>query len=243
MNRIIDAHARVGAGREGDSRPLEVALAEMDAQGVACAWVAPPDDCVAVRNRAGNELLAHIVRAHPGRFIGCAVANPWYAESAVAELQRALGDGLRAVCLYPPLQGFQLSDPLVDPLVETAIAFGAPIYAHTGTPICAEPFQLAALAQRHPRARFIMGHMGYADFWYDGALAAATVDNIWLETSFMDGDVITAAVRKLGAERFLFGSAAPLSALVPELAKIRALPLPPADLDLLLGGNAERLLP
>ena len=214
----------------------------MDASGIARAWVAPPDECVAVYNRRGNEMIAEAVAMHPGRLVGCAVANPWYGRAAVDELDRAFRSGLRVLFVLPPVQGFQLSDPLVDPLIEVAVAHRAPIYAHTGTPICSEPFQLAALARRHPQARFIMGHMGYADFWYDGPAAAAMAENIWLETSFMDGDVIASAIRELGHHRFLFGSAAPLSAIVPELDKIRSLPVSPDDLARILGGNAEALL-
>ncbi len=242
MQPIVDVYARVGLGRPEETRPIEAALAEMDALGIARAWIAPPDECVAVYNRRGNEMIAQAVAAHPTRLVGYAVANPWYGAAAVEELERAFRSGLRALFLLPPVQGFQLSDPLVDPLIEVAIAHRAPVYAHTGTPICSEPFQLAALARRHPEARFIMGHMGYADFWYDGPHAAAMADNIWLETSFMDGDVIAAAIRQLGAHRFLFGSTAPLSAVSPELEKIRSLPIPAVALAKILAGNAEALL-
>jgi len=160
----------------------------------------------------------------------------------VRELERAFGLGLRALCLLPPVQGFQLSDPLVDDLVALAAGRGAPIYAHTGTPVCSEPFQLTALARRHPRGRFIMGHMGYADFWTDGIEAAAAADNVWLETSLIDGDILTLAVQRLGSRRLVFGSAAPISALDIELEKVQDLDLPPEDLRRILGGNAAELL-
>jgi hypothetical protein len=183
-----------------------------------------------------------LVAVHPDRFVGYAVANPWFGDRAVAELRRAFGSGLKALFLHPPVQGFQLSDPLVDPLVEVAIEHGVPIYAHTGTPICAEPFQLAALARRFPQGRFIMGHMGYADFWYDAIPAGQSSDNIWLETSHIDPDLILNGLASLGAARFLFGSCAPYSSVKVELAKISTLPLDEHDRALVLGGNAGELL-
>jgi len=88
-----------------------------------------------------------------------------------------------------------------------------------------------------------MGHMGFADFWYDAVPAAATSENIWLETSLMDGGTIADAAERLGVERLVFGSAAPLSALGAEIEKISRLPLPQPDVERILRHNAERLLP
>jgi len=234
---VIDVHCRIG-----DDRTVEAALREMDSAGVSQAWVCPKDVYAAVRNVEGNSQTAQLVRAYAGRFVGCAVANPWYGKDALVELERALGLGLKVLCLLPPVQGFQLSDHLVDDLVRLASERGTPIYAHTGTPICSEPFQLAALARRHPRGKFIMGHMGFADFWTDAAVAAMTSENIYLETSLMDGDVITEALRKLGSRRLVFGSDAPISDVDVELRKIRSLPASPQEIGHILAGNAKEIL-
>lgn len=242
MSQIIDIHSRVGQGRE-ESRSIDDALREMDAAGIARAWICPPDAAIAVRNREGNDLIAAAVAAHPDRFIGCAVANPWHGPNALDELRRAFDRGLRALLLHPPLQGFQLSDPIADPLVAVAREHTAPVYAHTGTPICSEPFQLLALARRHPRVNFIMGHMGFADFWYDAPHAAQAAPNILLETSFIDDSIILDALERVGPTRILFGSASPLSIPAVELEKITSLPIPPDDLQKILHLNAEGLLP
>lgn len=242
MNRITDAFSRIGAGRPEESRLPDTALREMDAAGVELSWVAPTDSFVAVDNREGNDYVAQVVAKHPDRFVGCAVANPWYGDRAVEELRGAFGSGLKVLFLYPPAQGFQLSDPLVDRLVEAAIEHSVPVYAHTGTPVCAEPFQLAALARRFPEGRFIMGHMGYSDFWYDAAPAAQSCDNIWLEVSLIDPDIISNGVAILGARRFLFGSCAPYSSVKLELEKLGELEMSEDDRALVLGGNAGELI-
>ncbi len=238
---VIDVFSRAGEGRPEESRLLQQAIAEMNAAGVSLSLIAPPDVNAAVRNREGNDAIAAAVVAHPGRLAGYAVANPWYGTKAVAERPRALDCGLKGLFLHPPVQGFQLSDPLVDPLVAAAVDRGAPVYAHTGTPVCAMPLQLTALARRFPAGKFIMGHMGYADFWYDAIPAAEASGNIWLETSFIDSDLIQEAVRRLGAGRLLFGSAAPLSAVQVELAKIRGLDLRAGEIRKITYGNAAEL--
>ena len=242
MAGYIDVCSRIGEGRPYESRSVDQALREMDTACIEQAWIHPPDVCVAVRNREGNDLIAETIANNPDRFVGCMVVNPWHGKEGLGELNRAFTRGLRILYLHPPVQGFQLSDPLVDPLIEWAIQHSAPIYAHTATPICAMPFQLAALARRHPKAKFIMGHMGYSDFWYDAAAAAQSSDNIWLETSFIDGDLLIESIKKLGADRFVFATASPLSGAKPEREKLLDLGLPEESLDKIMRSNAMRML-
>jgi len=192
-------------------------------------------------NDAANRRLARIVRAHPDRLIGMAVANPWFGEKALETLRRAEDDGLRGLKLHPPLQGFQLSDEIVDPLARLAKEFDWPVYCHTGTPICSEPLQLTELARRHPDVQFVMGHMGWSDFACDTMNAAAMSANIHLETSHMIGSMIGDAVARVGAERVLFGSDSPMSTLGAELAKFASIQLSPSDRALVLGGSALAL--
>ena len=118
--------------------------------------------------------------------------------------------------------------------------FGVPVYFHTGTPIYALPLQLAALARDFPDVSFIMGHSGFADFWYDALPAAQDAPNIILEASFAMPSMLAQAVEVLGPERLVFGSDAPMSDPVLELLKLRQLALPGEEL--ILGDNMARLL-
>jgi len=49
-------------------------------------------------------------------------------------------------------------------------------------------------------------------------------------------------VKKHGADKILFGTDAPWSNAVTEIAHLRSLPLPAYDIDAIIGGNAKRLL-
>jgi uncharacterized protein len=242
MSNYIDVHSRVGEGRPFESRTVDDALREMDETGIEQAWICPTDVYTAVLNSEGNNFIAKTVASHSNRFVGCAVANPWFGKKALIELRAAFEKGLRVLYLCPPVQGFQLSDIIVDSLIEVAIEFNAPVYAHTGTPVCSEPFQLAALARRNPKAKFIMGHMGYADFWYDATPAAKANENIWIETSFINADVLKDGIAKIGVSRFLFGTSAPLSGVRPEIQKILDLGLSTESTKMILYHNALKVL-
>jgi predicted TIM-barrel fold metal-dependent hydrolase len=212
--KIIDASSTLDPG---GAKKL---LREMDRHGVERAVIGPAKNFVAVENRRGNSYVAKAARRHPHRFIGFAVASPWYGKKAVAELQRAFDLGLAGLKIYPAVQGFILTDPQIFPLIEFADRVRWPVYCVTGTPICAMPLQLAELAERHPRVKFIMGHGGFCDFWNDIPDALARCSNLYIETAYILPSQIAAWIKEAGIGKFVFGSDHPFSSLRLELRKI-----------------------
>jgi predicted TIM-barrel fold metal-dependent hydrolase len=73
--------------------------------------------------------------------------------------------------------------------------------------------------------------------------AATRLPNLYLETSAMPyPQLIAAAVERVGAARVIFGSDGPGCNPALELDKIRRLGFDGATEELVLGGNASRLL-
>ena len=237
---ICDAHVHIGR-KDGISLSVEDLLAAMDKHHVDKACVCPGDAEIAVYNRRGNRSLLRIQREHPDRLFCFAAVNPWYGKKAVRELERALGEGLCGLKLNSSLQGFLLCSSLVDPVIECAQEFQAPVYCHTGTPIHSTPFQLAELARRFPDVDFIMGHSGYADFWYDAVPAAVSASNVCLETSYIIDAVLTDALDKIGPDRIVFGSDMPVGHQQLELDKVIGL-FGAETRSKILGENMVRLL-
>ncbi len=236
---IIDSHCHLGVGFRKRATVDDV-LREMDRAGVERAVVSTVDEFIAVSNREGNDEILRAVRAHPDRLKGLSAVNPWFREKGVFELSRCLGAGLSGLKLNSHLQGFVLSDPLVHPLVEICRSFGVPLYAHTGTPVVAEPFQLAELARTFPDVPMVLGHMGYTDFWYDAVPAALQSDNIYLETSLIDIMNIRTAIEEVGADRILFGSDFPESDLSLEVEKMSLVEMTAEARARIMGENAAR---
>ena len=237
---IIDSHCHLGVGFRKRTTVDEL-LREMDRAGVERAVVSTVDEFIAVSNREGNDEVLRAVRAHPDRLKGLSAVNPWFREKGVSELSRCLEAGLSGLKLNSHLQGFVLSDPLVHPLVATCRSFGVPLYAHTGTPVVAEPFQLAELARAFPDVPMVLGHMGYTDFWYDAVPAALQSQNIYLETSLIDIMNIRTAIEKVGPDRILFGSDFPESDLSLEVEKMSMVEMTAEARARIMGENAARL--
>ena len=217
----IDACCTVGVDREYALTP-EALVREMDFAGVDRAVVSSPDRCLAVSNREGNDSLFEAAHRFPDRLFPSCAANPWYGRGAVEELRRALGLGARMLVVAPSLQGFALSDELLDPLVAEAAVARVPVYVHTGNPQGATPFELALRARRHPELDWIMGHSGATDFWNDVQHAARLAPNVYLESSFARPFIFRSHCSGVGFDRGIMGSGAPVSSLRFEWAEMRA---------------------
>lgn len=241
---IIDAHVRLGHGREVSLEAAEL-LATMDALGIDRALVAPAEREVAYHNRDGNRAVAAAAARSAGRLVPYAVANPWRGADAVQELARARDAGARALHVDSVLQGFDLLDGLVDRLLEFAADNGWPVYVRTGTPPNALPLPLATLARRYPDVPFIMGRSGATDFWIDAAPALRHAPNLYGDTCYAPWDTVLDELGRdpaIGTSRLVFSTDAPYAVPRAELRRVLDWPLDEAARRDVLGGNLERLL-
>jgi predicted TIM-barrel fold metal-dependent hydrolase len=237
---IIDFHTNIGEAADLYCDPDEL-LKEMDDNDVQQAVVCPTDRYMAVFNEEGNSYITETVNKHPERFIGFGCASPWYGSKAVEEVKKIKNMGLKGIKFHPFIQGFMLSDKFMDPVLEACAKQSLVVMVHTGTPISSMPFQLKEVALRFPEIKFIMGHMGWSDFWYDAALAAKDLPNIYLEISYQMPSVIKDAIQVCGAERVVYGSDWPYSRMRIELNKVRVAPTVAAKNDI-LALNAKRIM-
>lgn len=237
---ILDAQCHLGEGcryRVSSQALLEL----MDKNRVDRAVIVPVDQFVAVYNREGNDFILEAARRHPDRFLPMITANPWYGGKAVEEARRGFEAGAVGIKLHPGLQGFQITDEVVHPLVKLAGELDKPVYFHTGTPVTSMPLQLTELAQQFPSVKFIMGHMGFSDFWNDVADATRGAPNIYLETSAHWPSFIVEMVGTFGAQRIMYGSDTPMNLMGLEIEKITRHITKEEDLEAILHRTAESL--
>lgn len=201
-------------------------------------------DPAEVRQR--NDEVLQAIKHAPDRIMGFVYLSPKHSEESLDEINRCVRDG--------PMIGVKLwvsmrcHEPQLDPIVRRASELKAPILQHTffrrggNLPGESAPSHLAALAARHPDARFLCGHSG-AD-WELGLRAIRTSPNIWAETGGFDptAGLVEMAVRELGAARVIFGSDAGGRSFGSQLAKVQSADLPDAERRLVLRDNLRGLL-
>ena len=236
--KFIDAHVHIGNGIRSQLDVVSL-LKQMDAAGLALAVVCPQDRFIAVDNKEGNDFVINAVKTHPGRLAGLATANPWLGEAAAEEIRRSLDKGLSGVKIHSVLQGFTLSEHIIDGILEVAAEFDVPVYAHTGTAGVAEPFHLIELARRFPTINFIMGHGGASDYYNDSVRGLEFVENVWLETS-RNGPANYCLWKNSGLTgKIVFGSNAPDYIPQVEIETLKDVLTDPQDQEKVLSLNIQ----
>lgn len=231
---VIDAHMHVGSfpmfGAEATTADLE---SWMDAYGIDIGIVF-----------AGDNRMVESAIGDNARFRGLVWVNP-RQQGHLDQLRSLLESGrFVGAKLHPLLDGYHPNDPVVHPVAKMLADFDLPALVHCGHPIFTLPWSIEELAVSNPDTKIILGHMGHGNIVYINASidVAGRRPNVYLETSGMPTlSRIPHAIQQVGADRVLFGSDAPLHDPGQEKDKIALSGVTGADLEAILGGNAERI--
>jgi aminocarboxymuconate-semialdehyde decarboxylase len=187
--------ARIG---ESSVRPLgprmcdpAARLADMDrlgitTQAVSCTpfllYPEAPADLALEVARVSNDSLAEMARRHPGRFAPLASVPLQDPPRAAAELERAVGLGLRGVEIPPSTPDLAFDDRRLEPFWSVAEAMRIPLCVHPfesapkgalarhllsplvgnlhDTGLAATLLLVGGVLERHPRLRIVLYHAG-----------------------------------------------------------------------------------
>jgi len=187
-----------------------------------------------------NDYIMECIIADSSRFQGFVCLDP-HGEDAAAELEGWFARGLVGLKLSPMTHRFSFACNAVAALAVCCGEHGLPLYAHTVYNPGASTARFLALAKQFPGTHFILGHMGFGPADREAVEAAATLDNLFLETSTGNFLQLQEALARAGHTKLIFGSEFPLSHPRVELEKILLLSLRGHELDKVLGGNIRAL--
>jgi predicted TIM-barrel fold metal-dependent hydrolase len=167
-----------------------------------------------------------------------------------AEIARMRTMGLTGFKMHPEYQSFDPLAPGLEPVYAAAVRYGMTLFFHAGGDVAFEsvrgtPAVFAELLGEWPDLDAVLAHMGGFRQWHavTGRLAGR---DVYFDTAYTLGhlpdDEFVALAREHGCERVLFGSDGPWTDVAEQLAHLRRLPFTPAELDDILGLNAERML-
>ena len=164
--------------------------------------------------RLANDYVLRMRDSEPDAILPFCYVTPAFPDDAVSEIERCVGgQAMAGVKLWVARKA---TDPGLDPIMDAAVAMDVPVLQHawlksTGNlPGESTPFDVADLARRHPRARIIMAHLNGVG--YRGIEAVVDAPNVVVDTSGGDPEsgMVEMAVRRLGADRVVYGSDAPI---------------------------------
>lgn len=240
---IIDFHTHVDEAPAFGwiDRPEKI-VGLLDEAGIDLAAVMTYTDLPGLNPDALRSILA-AVASFPDRLIAFVRLDPNHRAEAATLLEEAVAAGVRGLKLHPTTT---LAHPAEEPtvaLLRRCGELGIPVLFHCGDDPYTTPQAIALAARLAPRTAIVLGHMGGYFHVEEAIEAAAAHPNLYLETSAMPYPaLIRVAIDRVGAGRVLFGSDGPGCNPRLELHKVRLAGLTPADEELVMGGNAARLL-
>ena len=198
--------------------------AELDGHGVTHAAL--------IASMPGDEAsVERAVSEFPDRFFGFFMVNP-LEEGALERVQVALRCGLHAVCLFPGMHRYPMSDARAEAVIKAAAdSGGRAVFVHCGVLTVgirkklglsspfdmrfSNPLELHSIALRYPRLKFVLPHFG-GGYLREALMLADLCPNVYLDTSSSNSwmryegldlkTVFRRALDVVGAQRLLFGT-------------------------------------
>ncbi|MFC1981543.1 amidohydrolase family protein [Chloroflexota bacterium] len=204
-----------------------------------------------------NDYILESIARYPQRLIGFCAVQPQSYEAAIAEIERCARGGIRGVGeMRPDTQLFDLADvELMQPFVETLRKHRLILLTHTSEPIGHNypgkgnitPDTLYPFITSFPDVTIVCAHWGGGlPFYALMPEVKQAMKNVYFDTAaspFLYSPHVYQQVSQLvGADRILFGSDYPLLAQNRLLQEINHADLPEEERNLILSGNARRLL-
>ena len=198
----------------------------------------------------GNDAMLEIAAREHGRVRMYVTVNPNYTDHALREIERCVERGAIGIKL---LASRRADDPLLDPIAERAAHRTLPVLHHIWqhrrrewpSQEISDGADLARLAARHPRANFILAHIGGGGDYAHTFPAIVDTPNVFpdLSGSGVDRGMLDDAVAALGARRLLWACDLTMETGLAKLRALDVLGLSDDELADIRWRNAVRLFP
>jgi hypothetical protein len=204
-----------------------------------------------------NDYILESIARYPKRLIGFCSVQPQSYEAALDEIERCAKGGVKGVGeIRPDMQLLDLSDEeVMAPFINAVRKHKLMLLSHASEPVghiypgkgAVTPEVLYPFITRYPELTIILAHWGGGlPFYALMPEVRKAMKNVFFDTAasplLYSPQIYEQAVSLVGAERILFGSDYPLLEQGRALKEITSLNLSEETKNLILAGNAQRLL-
>lgn len=204
-----------------------------------------------------NDYILESIARYPKRLIGFCAVQPNSVESAIAEIERCARSGARGIGeLRPDTQHFDLEDDrATEPLVEALMKYRLILLTHASEPVGhsypgkgeVTPDKLYPFITRYPGLTVVCAHWGGGlPFYALMPEVKRTLHNVLFDAAaspfLYSPQIYRQVIELVGADKILFGTDYPLMPQSRVLKEVQSLNLPDDTRNLILSGNARRIL-
>lgn len=190
------------------------------------------DKAALIASMPGDEdSVAAAVAAHPDKFYGYFMLDPTQPDALTRMKSAASNPHLHALCLFPAMHTYSITDARLVPILEAASDNQMPVFVHCGAISVgvrkklglasqfnmhySNPLDLHPVALHFPGVRFVVPHFG-AGLFREALMLADLCPNVYFDTSSSNrwmvyegidlAQVFRRSIELLGVERLLFGT-------------------------------------
>jgi len=204
-----------------------------------------------------NDYILESIARFPKRLVGFCAVQPQSHEAAAAEIERCAKGGIKGIGeLRPDTQLFDFGDEeIITPVVDVLQKHGLILLTHTSEPVGHDysgkgvitPDMLYPFISRYPDLTIVCAHWGGGlPFYALMPEVKEVLKNVYFDTAaspfLYKPEVYQQVSQLVGADRILFGSDYPLLAQSRIVQEISTADLTGEAKELILAGNARRLL-
>jgi len=204
-----------------------------------------------------NDYILESIARYPQRLIGFCTVQPQSSEAAIAEIERCARGGIKGVGeMRPDTQLFDLAErEVMEPFIEVIREHKLILLTHASEPVGHQyqgkgsitPDMLYPFITNFPDLTLVCAHWGGGlPFYALMPEVKEAMGNVFFDTAaspfLYNPQIYSQVIQLVGADKVLFGSDYPLLAQSRLLKEIDSLDLPQETKNLILSGNARRLL-
>ena len=204
-----------------------------------------------------NDYILESIARYPDRLIGFGAVQPSSYQAAIAEIERCVSGGIKGIGeIRPDVQLLDITDrQLMSPFMESLRKHQLILLIHASEPVghaypgkgSTTPRRLYPLITSFPEVTIVGAHWGGGlPFYALMPEVKKALKNVYFDTAaspfLYSPQIYHQVTRLVGDDKVLFASDWPLLSPGRLLKEINSLNLPEETRDLILAGNARRLL-
>ena len=204
-----------------------------------------------------NDYILEAINRYPRRLVGFCAVQPRSLDLALREIERCAKGGMKGIGeLRPDIQQFDLTNTeMMKPCVEAIMKHHLILLTHASEPVghqyqgkgVVTPDTLYSLITDFPDLTLVCAHWGGGlPFYALMPEVKRAMGNVYFDTAaspfLYSPQVYSQVIQLVGAEKILLGSDYPLLPPSRLIKEINSLGLPEETKNLILSGNARKLL-
>jgi uncharacterized protein len=204
-----------------------------------------------------NDYILESMARYPGRIVGFCAVQPTAGDRALVELERCIAGGMKGLGeMRPDIQGYELDDDgMMAPIVQMLRAHDLVFLTHSSEPVGHQyqgkgsmtPRRLYQFIAQAQGLKIVCAHWGGGlPFYVLMPEVAKAMENVYFDSAaspyLYSSQVYVDVAELVGVNKVLYGSDFPLLSQKRVMDEIKGVFLSESVKDMMLGGNAQRLL-